>query len=182
MAAGSFLPAHPAVSLLPVDTLFAETYRELRRVARARLCSDRRDTLLNTTALVHESYLRLAATGLLRVNDRSHFLCYAARAMRSVIVDLVRKRQTTRHAGAAERVTLTPEIADRNSSHEEEILRLHDALQDLAKLDSRMVQIVEMRYFAGMSEAEIAKALSITDRTVRREWQKARLWLWQELA
>lgn len=165
-----------------VDTHYELAYRELRSIARLRLRGGRRDTLIDTTALVHESYLRLAETGHLDLRDRVHFLGYAGQAMRSVIVDLVRRRQACRHGSAAPRVEIDPEIVCGTPPAEKEILRVHDALQDLAKVDPRMVRIVEMRYFAGMTEAEIAEALSITDRTVRREWEKARLWLAQALA
>ena len=164
-----------------VDLHFAETYRELRKLARLRLRAGRRDTLIDTTALVHESYLRLAAGGHPELKDRAHFLSYAGRAMRSVIVDLVRRRQAARHGGAALRVTFDPQIAGAMAGADE-ILRVHEALLDLAKLDPRMVQIVEMRYFAGMTETEVAGALSVAERTVRREWEKARLWLSQALS
>ena len=164
-----------------IDAHFEETYRELRKMARLRLRAGRPDTLIDTTALVHESYLRLAASGQLQLENRAHFLGYAGQAMRSVIVDLVRKRQSCRHGAAASRVSLNLEVIDVTPRGEDEILRVHEALQDLARLDLRMVRIVEMRYFAGMTEAEIAEALSITDRTVRREWEKARLWLAQIL-
>lgn len=142
-----------------------------------RLRGGGRGTLLNTTALVHESYLRLMANGNLQLNDRAHFLCYAAQSMRSIIVDVVRKRQSERHGGLAARVALDSKIADGIGGGESEILRVHETLNELGKLDARMAQIVEMRYFAGMTEAEIAEALSVTDRTVRCEWEKARLWL-----
>jgi len=160
-----------------VDALFAEAYRELRNLARIRLRASGRAPLLNTTTLVHESYLRLAGTGRLQVNDRAHFMSYAARAMRSVIVDVVRKRQSSRHGGHAAHLTLDTELAGNLSVDDSEVLGIHDALDDLGKLDPRMARIVEMRYFAGMTEAEIAGALALTDRTVRREWEKARLWL-----
>jgi RNA polymerase sigma factor (TIGR02999 family) len=160
-----------------VDSLYLATYRELRNLAHARLSLRRRGTLLNTTALVHESYLRPVDAGQLRLTDRAHFMRYAARAMRSVIVDIVRKRQSERHGGLAARVDLNTEIADGLSVAEDQILGVHAALDELAKLDARMAQLVEMRYFAGMTEAEIAQAFAVTDRTVRREWEKARLWL-----
>lgn len=162
---------------LAVDALYAETYRDLRRLAHVRLRASRRDTLLDTTVLVHESYLRLAAAGQLQLKDRAHFLRYAGRAMRSVIVDLVRKRQAACRGGSAAHVTLNTAIADSTMACDREILRVHQALRDLSKVDPRMVQIVEMRYFAGMTEDEIAETLGIADRTVRREWEKARLWL-----
>ena len=164
------------------DELFAETYRELRSLARSRLRGGPRDALLDTTSLVHESYLRLIACERLEVRDRVHFLNYAGSAMRSVIVDCVRKWRAARHGGESFRTTLSSQVGESLQANEDEILRVHEALEDLAKFDARMVQVVEMRYFAGMSETEIADALSISDRTVRREWEKARLWLAQALS
>jgi RNA polymerase sigma factor (TIGR02999 family) len=159
------------------DAFFAEAYRELRKLARIHLRAGGRTPVLNTTTLIHESYLRLAGAGRLELKDRAHFMCYAARAMRSVIVDVVRKRQASRHGGRVAHVTLDTELANGVSIAENEILGIHDALDELGKLDARMARIVEMRYFAGMTEAEIAGALELTERTVRREWEKARLWL-----
>jgi RNA polymerase sigma factor (TIGR02999 family) len=164
-----------------VDALFAATYQELRKLARARLRAGGRDTFLNTTSLVHESYLRLAEAGHMQLQDRLHFIRYAGRAMRSVIVDFVRKRQADRRGGAAVHVTITTGVADGLAAGENEILRVHDALDELAKLDARMAQVVEMRYFAGMTEPEIAQALGVTERTVRRDWEKARLLLSETL-
>lgn len=160
-----------------VDMLFAETYRELQKLARIRLRDGGRATLLNTTTLVHESYLRLVSAGFLRANDKAHFMSYAASAMRSIIVDVVRKRNAARYGGHAPRVTFDAELANNISVAEHEIIGIHDALDELATLDPRMARIVEMRYFAGMTEGEIAETLGLTDRTVRREWEKARLWL-----
>ena len=164
-----------------IDTLFTIAYEELRRLARVRLRGSPRDTLLNTTSLVHESYLRLAAAGRLRTQDRLHFMGYASRAMRSVIVDIVRKRLAEKHGGSAVRVVFTDQIAELAVAGEREILRIDDALKDLAECDARLAQVVEMRYFGGMTESETAEALGITERTVRRDWRKARLLLSQAL-
>jgi RNA polymerase sigma factor (TIGR02999 family) len=160
-----------------VDSLFAATYHDLRKLARARLRRSGRDAILDTTSLVHESYLRLLDVGQLRLRDRLHFLSYASHAMRSVIVDLIRKRQAERHGGGALQVTLTAELASDPPAGEREILLIHEALEKLAALDGRLAQTVEMRYFGGMTEAEIAEVLGITDRTVRRDLTKARLLL-----
>jgi RNA polymerase sigma factor (TIGR02999 family) len=165
-----------------LDTLFASTYQELRKLARARLRAGGRDTLLDTTSLVHESYLRLAKGGELQLANRLHFMHYASRAMRFVIVDMVRKRQAGRHGGSAIHLALSDQIVSNDAlAGEKEILRMHQALDDLAKLDHRMAQVVEMRYFGGMTESEIAQALGVTDRTVRRDWEKARLLLTKSL-
>jgi len=164
-----------------VDALFASAYQDLRKLARMRLRGGGRNTVLDTTSLVHESYLRLSRTGQLRVEDRTHFLRYASRAMRSVIVDLVRQRQAERRGGAAEHVTLTTRAGAGGQAGERQILRVHEAVGELARHDPRMAQVVEMRYFGGLTEAEIAEALDVTDRTVRRDWEKARLWLAEAL-
>jgi RNA polymerase sigma factor (TIGR02999 family) len=158
-------------------SVFDATYDELRAIARARLSSGGRGTFLDTTSLVHESYLRLANVGRLQIEDRQHFLRYASHAMRSVIVDFVRERLAQRRGGDALHITLDTHIGDTTSAGENEILRVHDALAELAQYDARLVQVIEMRYFAGMTEAESADALGVTDRTVRRDWQKARLLL-----
>jgi RNA polymerase sigma factor (TIGR02999 family) len=158
-----------------VDALFAATYPELRRLARARLRRGGRSTLLDTTALVHEWYLRFVSARRVRLEDRAHFMRYAGRAMRSVIVDFARRRGASRRGGAHDHVTLRTDDGAR--AGEAEILRVHEALSGLEKLDARMASVVEMRYFGGMSETEIAESLAVTERTVRRDWQKARLWL-----
>lgn len=167
---------------LAVDRLFAESYRDLRKLAHSRLGPGCRGALLGTTALVHESYLRLAAAGRLDLKDRAHLLFYAGRAMRSVIVDLARKRQAARHGGGAVCITLDPEVSTPAAGGDREILRVHLALRDMERADPRLARIVEMKYFAGMTDAEIAEALSVGERTVRREWEKARLWLSQALS
>ena len=161
--------------------VFDTTYAELRTMARARLRKGSRNTLLDTTSLVHEAYLKFADAGQLRIDDRRHFLRYASHAMRSVIVDFVRERVAQRRGGGAEHVTLNSEIGDPTGTGENEILHVHEALEELSQHDARLVEVVEMRYFAGMTETEIAAALGVTERTVRRDWQKARLLLAESL-
>lgn len=161
----------------PMDALFAAAYQELRKLARVRLRGGGRNTVLDTTSLVHESYVRLAATGRVRLEDRAHFLRYAGCAMRSVIIDFVRRQQSGRRGGAADRVTLTTRTGAGLNAGEQQILRVNEAIDALAKYDSRMAQVVEMRYFGGLTESEIAEALGVAERTVRRDWEKARLWL-----
>ncbi len=157
--------------------VFDATYQELRTLARSRLRRGSRNTLLDTTSLVHEAYLRFANSGRLHIGDRGHFLRYASHVMRSVIVDFVRERIAERRGGDAVHVTLNSEISDATAANENEILHVHEALEDLARVDARLVQVVEMRYFAGMTEEEIAATLGVNERTVRRDWQKARLLL-----
>jgi RNA polymerase sigma factor (TIGR02999 family) len=157
--------------------VFEAAYQELRGLARARLRKGAPQALLGTTALVHEAYLRFAQAGRLRLEDRQHFLKYASHVMRSVIVDFVRERIAQRRGGEATHVTLNPEVISSAADGEREIIQVHDALEELAQLDARLVEVVEMRYFAGMTEAEIATVLGVTVRTVRRDWRKARLLL-----
>lgn len=159
------------------DELFAAAYPELRKLARSRLRDGGRNTVIDTTALVHESYLRFLGSGQLRSDDRRAFFAYASRVMRSVIVDAVRERQAERRGGDLQRLTLNTEVADNLPAGEDELLGVHEALQVLAQAEPRLAQVVEMRYFGGYSELEIADALGLTDRTVRRDWDKARLLL-----
>lgn len=162
--------------------LFDATYNDLHRIARARLAKSPRNAILDTTSLVHESYMRFANAGQLCIEDRVHFLRYAGQAMRSVIVDFARQRQAERYGGGAQHVTLDSQIVQQSEAAEAEILNIHQALEELAQHDPRLAQVVEMRYFGGMSEAEIADALEVATRTVRRDWDKARLLLAQWLA
>ena len=163
------------------DRLFAALYDELSRVARARLRAGPRDTLLDTSSLVHESFLRFAGAGHLQLRDRSHFMRWAGRVMRSVIVDFARRRRAARRGGGMNRLTLTTEIGSQDPQGETEILRVHEALDEMALHDPRMAAVVEMRYFAGMTETEIAEAVGVGERTVRRDWEKARLFLREAL-
>jgi RNA polymerase sigma factor (TIGR02999 family) len=163
-----------------LDALFEIVYPDLRRLARSRLRAVCRPTLLDTGALVNESYLRFASSQL-ALEDRAHFMCWAARVMRSIIVDYTRRRLAARRGGDAARVPLDAEPAD-GAAGEQEILAVHEALERLAHADRRLAQIVEMRYFGGLTDQEIADTLGITDRTVRRDWHKARLLLHEALA
>lgn len=160
-----------------LEELFAATYDDLKSLARSRLRASPRVTALNTTALVNESYVRLTQAGRLRPQDRLHFVRYAARAMRSVVVDFVRRRAAERRGGNAERVELTTNVINTTVGGEDEILQVHEALEELGVVNPRAVEVVEMRYFCGMTEGEIAAALGIAERTVRRDWEKARLLL-----
>lgn len=163
------------------DRLFSLAYDELRKLARSRLFHGGRNTYLDTTALVHECYLRILRSRELRAEDRRAFFAYASRTMRSVIIDAVRERQAERHGGDQQRMTLDTQVADEIPAGETQLLRVDEALQALAQAEPRLAQVVEMRYFGGYSEAEIAQALDLNERTVRRDWDKARLLLKQLL-
>jgi RNA polymerase sigma factor (TIGR02999 family) len=159
------------------DDLFAAAYPELKKLARARLRDGGRNTVLDTTALVHESYLKFVNGGQLRAEDRRAFFAYASSVMRSVIIDSVRERQAERRGGGAERLTLHTQLLDDADGDNEDLLRVNEALDVLAQAEPRLARVVEMRYFGGYTEAEIAEALELTERTVRRDWDKARLLL-----
>jgi RNA polymerase sigma factor (TIGR02999 family) len=160
-----------------IDRLLALLYQDLHQLAHRRLTRAERVHSLDTTGLVHESYLKFVAAGRLNVTDRAHFMAYAARVMRSIIVDLVRKHRAERHGGQALHVTFNTNVADQAYASEEQVLRVHEALEELEQADPRLVKVVDMRYFGGLTEPEIADAMGVNERTVRRDWQKARLLL-----
>jgi RNA polymerase sigma factor (TIGR02999 family) len=173
------LPSAPPAS---VHTLFPDLYQQLRRLARSRLSGGQRPTLLDTSALVHEAFMRMQRDGGVRVNDSEHFMAYAATTMRSIVIDFVHRRPAERRGGDAEHVTLDTRAAEQlGAASDDEVLAVHEALESLAEVDARLVRVVEMRYFAGLTDAEVAAALGVTDRTVRRDWERARLLLAQML-
>lgn len=164
-----------------VDQIVALTYQELRELAHQRLRRAPQITLLETGALVNECYLRLLKVGELNASDRAHFLGYAARVMRSIVVDFARARLAERRGGNATHITARTDIPDPAARAEEEVVRVNEALQEIARLDARLVQVVELKYFGGLKNEEIAEALGIAERSVRRDWQKARVLLHEEL-
>ncbi|MBA4344875.1 MAG: hypothetical protein C0423_22260 [Methylibium sp.] len=159
------------------DQVVALLYGDLRRIAGRRMQQSGDMTLLDATALVHESYLKLQRAGELDFADRKQFLAYAAKVMHNIVIDQIRARQADKRGGEQVLLTLNTAIADLAPQGDEEVLRVHEALAELAEAEPRLAQVVEMRYFAGLTEAEIAEALDITERTVQRDWAKARLFL-----
>jgi RNA polymerase sigma factor (TIGR02999 family) len=159
------------------NALFAAAYSELHRLARSRLRDGGRDTVLDTTCLVHEAYLRFVSAGELRAEDRRAFFAYASQVMRSVIVNSVRERIAQKRGGDWRPLKLSTDLAANVVDREDTVLKVHAALEDLEKVDPRLAEVAQMRYFGGYSEQEIAETLDITERTVRRDWEKARLLL-----
>ena len=159
------------------DRIFELLYPELRGVAHRRLSRHARDGAFDTTALVNECYLKFMQRQQLVPADRAHFLAYAATVMRSIIVDAARTAQTDRRGGHVAHVTLDTHVGDIAAGAAEQILDVDEALKELARIDPRLASVVEMRYFAGLSETEIAGLLKRSERSVRRDWQKARLYL-----
>ncbi len=157
------------------DRLFESAYPELRKLARSRLRDGGRNTFLATTAIVHEAYLRFANSSELGLADRRAFFAYASQVMRSVIVDSVREHQALRRGGDLKRVDIDTQDLMRIESDGADVLDIHEALFALEKAEPRLASVVEMRYFGGYSEIEVASVLGLTERTVRRDWDKARL-------
>jgi RNA polymerase sigma factor (TIGR02999 family) len=166
-----------------LDAVYSSLYPDLKRVARARLRQQGRADSMSTTVLVHESFVRLVGARGLRLEDRRHFFAYAAKTMRNIIVDSAREFQAERRGGGAEHVTLgdadAMQVADTSAS--DELVRVNDALHELEAVDPELAELVEMRYFGGYAETEIGELLGVTERTVRRRWDKARAWLFVAL-
>lgn len=166
------------------ERLYAELYAELRGIARRMRRRAGEPATLSTTAVVHEGYLKLAGAAGLEFADRAHFLNTAARAMRQILLDGARRRLAGKRGGGADETDLdgAGEIAiPQLEAAPEDLLALGDALGALERVDERLARVVELRYFAGLSEEESAEALGVTDRTVRRDWRKARAFLLAEL-
>ena len=159
-----------------LDRVLTTLYRELHGMARRQLGPAQSQTL-DATGLVHEAYLRLVGRSEAEFEDRAHFFAYAASAMRSVVIDYARQRLAVKRGGDLHRVTDLPEDLGGGLRLDEDMLGLDVALDRLAAVDKRLAQVVEMRYFAGLSETEIAGLLKRSERSVRRDWQKARLYL-----
>jgi RNA polymerase sigma factor (TIGR02999 family) len=166
-----------------LDAAYSSLYPDLKRVARARLRQQGRADSINTTMLVHESFVRLVSTRGLRFEDRRHFFAYAAKTMRNIIIDSAREFQAERRGAGAEHLALDDDdamqVADTTAS--DELVRVNDALHELEAVDPELAELVEMRYFGGYAETEIGELLGVTERTVRRRWDKARAWLFVAL-
>ena len=163
-----------------LDDLVPQLYGELRAIARRQRRRERADHTLDTTAVLHEAYLRLAAQRCERWEDRARFLAAAAGMMRRVLVDHARRRRTAKRGAVPVRVELDDRVGVVDT-RDETLLALDDALARLGALDGRLARVVECRFFGGLTEAETAAALGVTDRTVRRDWIKARGWLYAAL-
>ena len=164
-----------------LDKLMPFVYGELRRLARNYMRNQKADHTLQTTALVNEAYLRLIDSDKVRWQNRTHFFAISAQLMRRILVDFARAKNAVKRGGENQKITFD-EALPVTSDKEAELLALDEALKELATLNERQAQIVEMRYFGGMNEKEIGEALEISTRTVRRDWSVARAWLFRELS
>ena len=155
-------------------------YEELRRLARSYLQSERPDHTLQATALVHEAYLQLVDQETATWQNRAHFFGAAARSMRRILVDHARRHGAEKRGGGLQKLSFD-EALDLAAERAVDLVALDDALQDLASFDQRQSDIVEMRFFGGLTNEEIAETLNISSRTIKREWRLAKAWLRREI-
>ena len=163
------------------ESLVPLVYDELRRLARYYLASQRSDHTLQSTAIVHEAYLRLAGRDNVHWENRNHFFAVAAQLMRRILVDHARKRNAAKRGGS-NLTLLVDEAVEPSSKRELDLVALDDALKALATLDERQARIVELRFFCGLSIEDTARMLEISPATVKREWSTARAWLYEEIS
>ena len=159
-----------------LDRLVPLVYDELRRLARSYMRQERADHTLQTTALIHEAYLRLIDAREVRLENRTHFFAVAARLMRQILVDFARTRGYQKRGGDARQVSLDEALII-GQPRDEELLALDEALSALAQTDERKSCVVELRFFGGLTEAETAEALQVSPETIRRDWRLAKSWL-----
>jgi RNA polymerase sigma factor (TIGR02999 family) len=164
-----------------LDELVPVIHEELRRLARQQMRGERDNHTLQTTALVNEAFLRLVDLRRIQWQDRAHFLALSARLMRRILVDHARSRSYQKRGGGAANVTLDETIV---ASPERgiDLVALDDALEDLARVDARKSQVVELRFFGGLSVEETAEALKVSPETVTRDWRLAKVWLLREIS
>jgi RNA polymerase sigma-70 factor, ECF subfamily len=163
-----------------LDELTPLVYDELRRMARNYMRRERHGHTLQTTALVNEAYLRLVDTATVNWQDRAHFFAVSSQMMRRILVDAARARASRKRGGAGPRVNLD-EIPEIGGGKNSELVRLHDALNALAKIDARKAKVIEYRFFGGLSVEETAEVLQISPQSVMRDWKLAKAWLMREL-
>jgi RNA polymerase sigma factor (TIGR02999 family) len=164
-----------------LDELIPLVYEELHRAARRQMRRENPDNTIQATALVNEVYMRLVEVKNVSWQDRAHFFAISARLMRQILVDLARRRNQLKRGGQARQVSLH-EATMLASESRTDLAALDDALKTLESLDSRQSQIVELRFFGGLTEEEIAEVLGISPRTVRSDWSMAKVWLLRELS
>lgn len=164
-----------------LNELMPLVYGELRRIARRYMKQQSGNHTLQTTALIHEAYLRLVAQGEANWRDRAHFFGVAAQAMRHILVDYARTQNRAKRTGGAHQVSLD-QVLNVVGERSTEFTALDDALTELSKVDERRSKVVELRFFGGLSEEEIAEVLDVSLRTVSKDWSFARAWLLRELS
>ena len=163
-----------------LDRLMPLLYQELRRLARRQMRRERQGDTLQTTALVNEAYLRLVDYERVQARDRNHFLAIAAQAMRRILVERARSRRSDKRGSNPQRISLD-EVTEMAEARAADLLALDEALQALSTIDPRKAQLVELRYFGGLTIEETANVLGVSTPTVERDWHTARIWLHREI-
>lgn len=166
---------------MALEQLMPLVYDELRRMARGYLRHQSSGHTFQTTELIHEAYLKLAKNDGKTWHNRAHFFGVAAKAMRHILVDYARSKQSQKRGGQAEKITLEENLVA-STNHSQEIIALDEALKQLEALDERKVRVVEMKFFGGLTTEEITEVLKVSPETVKRDWKFARTWLLRELA
>jgi len=174
---GSLLAAATSGDGAARDALFSALYEELHRLARRELARGGANATLSPTTLLHEAYLDIAGRKGLAFPDRSRFMGYAARVMRGLIVDHARNRFAQKRGGLAAITSLKTDVAEQADSDDEELVRIGEALEELAGSDAPLAEVVDLRFFCGFTMAEIAAMRGVSERTVQRDWEKARAYL-----
>jgi RNA polymerase sigma-70 factor (ECF subfamily) len=169
-----------------LDRLTPLVYDEIRRIAHRHVQREREGHTLQTTALVNEAYLRLAGKQQINWQNRAHFFAVTAQVMRHILIDYARRRHYVKHGGEAQRIAFDEALATEEAvlmtkPRAAELLALDEALDELAKLDPRKSQVVELRYFGGLSLDETAEVLEVSPMTVRRDWRVAKAWLFRRM-
>lgn len=160
--------------------MFPLVYDELKQLAHKKIQKERNDITISETALVHEVYLRLIDSQSVKANDKNHFLAIAARCMRQILVDHARKKKAQKRGGEQQEVTYVDELLKVNQEADN-LIDLDEKIDELSELDERMADIVVLRFFGQMTVEDTADALGISSRTVKRDWAKARGWLYKNL-
>ncbi len=165
-----------------LDELYPLVYQELRRLARRYMSRERKGHTLQTTALINEAYVRLVDQRNVHWANRSHFFAISAQIMRRILIDHARRHGYAKRGGGAQQVSLEEAATVIPDQQAAELVRLDEALKSLAEMDPRRSQVVELRYFGGLNNEEIAGVLKVSENTVTRDWNMARAWLYQQLA
>jgi RNA polymerase sigma factor (TIGR02999 family) len=162
------------------DAVFAALYEELHRMARRELARRGGGVTLSATTLLHNAYLSISEREGVAFPDRNRYMGYASRVMRGLIIDYARSRQAQKRGGGFEMTAISTDVAD-PMSNADELMRISDALDELATVDERLVRVVDLKFFCGFSFVEIAEMLGVTERTIQRDWEKARIFLFRRL-
>jgi RNA polymerase sigma factor (TIGR02999 family) len=162
------------------DAVFAALYDELHRMARRELARRGAGVTLSATTLLHDAYLSLAEREGVTFPDRNRYMGYASRVMRGLIIDYARSRQAQKRGGQFEITAISTDVVD-PLTDADDLMRISEALDELAGVDARLVRVVDLKFFCGFSFGEIGEMMSVSERTVQRDWEKARIFLYQRL-